>query len=90
MKALALALLLTGCATTPELTILAGKRRVESERDFAVTILLLQKFGKNEHGVAGCAHQSEPGNGAPVNHDPEETSDLCGLGFRFGGKSSIR
>lgn len=81
-----LALTLCGCATTPELTILAGKRHAESERDFAVTIMLLQKFGENGHGIGGCAHTSEPGNGAPVNHEPEETAELCGFGGRWGGK----
>ena len=86
MKALLPLLLLAGCASTPEITLLAGKRRIESERDFAVTILVLQKFGKEGHGVAGCVHQSEPANGWPHDDEPEETSDQCGLGMRFGGK----
>lgn len=86
LAAVLFCVLLCGCAHTPELTILAGKRRAESERDFAVTILLLQKFGKNGHGVGGCGHTSEPGNGEPFNRDPEETADLCGLGARWGGK----
>ncbi len=85
MRLLPLCLLLAGCSTTPELTLLAGPRRMNNgERDFAVSILLLQGFGK--HGVTGCMHQSEPSNGQPFNDDDELTFDTCGAGLRWGGK----
>lgn len=81
----ALAALLSGCATSPEVTALLGPRKLNNgDQDVALTILLIQKFGL--HGVTGCIHTSEPTHGGPFRDDPEDTSDTCGLGLRFGGK----
>jgi len=64
--------------------MLAGPRWSEGERDIAVTILLLQRYGN--HGVAGCAHNSLPSRGEPFNDRPEITFDHCGTGVRWGGQ----
>jgi hypothetical protein len=75
---------LSGCAYTPELTVIAGPRWSEGERDTAVTFMLVQRHG--EHIVSGCAHNSLPSRGAPFNDEYEVTFDHCGPGVRFGGK----
>jgi hypothetical protein len=86
MRALLLTpLLLAGCATTPEVTTLLGPRYLNNgDQDVALTIMLIQRFG--QHGVTGCVHTSEPTHGGPFRNDPEDTSDTCGLGLRWGGK----
>jgi hypothetical protein len=83
MRALALCLLLSGCATTPELTILVGPRWSEGRQDVAATFMLVQKAGK--HAVLGGVHQSEPSRGKPFDSREEETSDMLGVGVRVGG-----
>lgn len=78
-------LFLCGCAYTPEFTMIAGPKRIEDDREFGVTMMLLQKFGERGHGVCGLGHASDPQHGAPFNDDEEVTMDSGGCGFRVGG-----
>jgi starvation-inducible outer membrane lipoprotein len=84
VRALALCLLLAGCSTTPELTVLVGPRWSEGKQDVAATFMVIQKVGK--HAVLGGVHQSEPSRGKPFDSREEETGDMAGVGVRFGGK----
>lgn len=83
-RAVALALLLTGCAYSPELTVLVGPKRIEDNVEASVTLLLIQRFG--EHGACGYGHSSEPSHGYPFNDEPEMVFDGAGCGVRWGGK----
>jgi hypothetical protein len=82
--ALLAVLLLAGCATAPEVTLIAGPRWIDEQPDVAVTIMLMQRYGK--HGIGGCVHQSEPQHGPPFNGEDEQVFDSCGAGWRWGGK----
>lgn len=82
--ALLAVLLLAGCATVPELTVIVGPRRQNTgEQDVAASFMLVQRIGRR--AVVGCLHQSEPSHGAPFNGDDESTFDSCGFGARWGG-----
>lgn len=82
---LAAVLLLAGCAYSPEVTLLLGQKRIEQDTVFGGTIMFVQRFGDNGHGVCGYAHSSDPQHGKPFNDDKEMTMDTSGCGFRFGG-----
>lgn len=82
---LAATLLLSGCAYSPELTLLLGQKRIEGDVEVGVTATVLQRFGERGHGVCGLAHASDPQHGKPFNDDEEITFDLKGCGGRWGG-----
>ncbi len=82
--ALGLAIVLSGCAYSPELTVLAGPKRVEGDADFGLTLMLLQRFG--EHGACGVTHGSDVAHGEPFNDRTEMVFDSAGCGLRYGGK----
>lgn len=77
-------LLLPACAHSPQITAFVGPRWSEGEREFALTLMILQPFG--EHGVTGCAHNSVIDKGEPFNNRPEITGDHCGAGGQWGGE----
>lgn len=81
---LCLAVLLAGCAHSPELTVLVGPKRIEDDAQVGLTLMLTQRFG--EHGACGYAHGSDPSHGKPFNDQEEITFDSVGCGARFGGK----
>lgn len=84
MRIALLALLLTGCAHQPELTVLFGPSVSEGRNEIAAHAMLVQRFGK--HGVVGYSHHSELFNGQPFDDDEELTGDMVGVGFRVGGR----
>lgn len=86
LSAALLSVLLTGCAHTPQVTFLLGPRQSEGVKEMAATIMVLQPFGENGHGVCGEVHNSEPANGKPANHDDEITFDQLACGFQWGGR----
>ena len=78
-----LALLLSGCSYSPEVTLLLGPKRIEGETDIGLTMSVIQRFG--EHGACGYVHVSDPQHGQPFNDEPELTVDTGGCGGRWGG-----
>lgn len=80
MRALALCLLLTGCAHT-EVQFLAGPRVSEGDTEIAATISVLRKVGN--HGRCGWVHNSEVFHGRPLNDDDELTFDHLACGWRW-------
>lgn len=79
------ALVLAGCATSPEVTVLLGPKRVEDSSTVGATFMFIQRFGK--HGACGYVHSSDPAAGPPFNGEHEFTLDTGGCGVRFGGKT---
>jgi hypothetical protein len=84
MRGLVLALLLTGCTYQPEVTVLVGPKRVESEVDAGLTLSVMQRFGGR--GVCGWTHGSDVSHGTPFNDKPELVFDHAGCGVRWGGR----
>jgi hypothetical protein len=86
MRLLLCALLLTGCATTPEVSFQLGERRTSLNSDHvpAVVIELRTYFGP--HAFCSWVHNSEPQNGRPFNDREEITFDQPGCGAKWGGK----
>ena len=81
MRALLLALLLSGCAGT-EATLLVGPRSNREYTEIAANLTVVRKFSGRK--VCGYVHESEVRNGVPFNNRPEQTSDFAGCGLRFG------
>jgi hypothetical protein len=81
-----LAALLTGCSTQPEVTVLAGPRKVDlGDTEVALTIQVLQQIGESRWRC-GWTHQSLPGAGEPFFPDREEiVFDQLACGPRWGG-----
>lgn len=80
------ALLLSGCAYSPELTVLAGPKRIEGDVEAGLTLMLIQRFGERGHGACGWVHGSDIGHGVPFNDKPEYVFDSPGCGARWGGR----
>ena len=86
MRWLVLALLLTGCAYQPEVTVLVGPKRIEGQVDTGLTLSLIQRFGEHGHGACGWIHSSDIAHGTPFNDEPEFVLDHPGCGARWGGQ----
>lgn len=83
MRWLIVALVLTGCAYQPEVTVTLGPKRVEHVTEIGATLTIAQRFGR--HGVCEYNHGSDPQHGSPLNNSEEMTWDHIGCGARWGG-----
>lgn len=79
--------LLCACAHAPEVTVLAGPRKVDlGDTEVALTIQVLQQIGESRWRC-GWTHNSVIDKGRPFNDRPEITFDqLPACGPRWGGK----
>lgn len=84
MRLVALCLLLCGCSHSPELTIVAGLRRVDGDTSPGACLVLKQQFAK--HVGATYVHCSDPTAGKPFNRDWDVSDDVLGVSVTFGGK----
>lgn len=82
-------LLLAGCATSPEVTLLMGPRidNQLNDTEFGATLIILQQIGQSRVRC-GAVHSSTVENGKPFHPDRREaTFDHAACGLRFGGNA---